>query len=343
MTTTDPSASSNRREYKTTIPASFSLCHLSTTKLIFSFIIIALLLITQEKASATPGTRTQRPSGQPAKSNQNNSSELADKSRDPAAASLYKSRRMATDRDAAAPKAKHKPSPAEARILAGSSQGHSACKSENKKTEPKKFTTVQAVIKEYGKIVRAKLKPLFDSAGLSYPPASLTWIALKEEKKLLVFAPDKAGKNRQILAYPILGASGGMGPKLKEGDKQVPEGFYKICAFKPNVIAHLGLAVNYPNPEDQQHAKKEGRANLGGDILIHGSYWSTGCLAMGNPAIEELFVLAYDSGCKNINLIFAPCDLKTRKLEPSPNQPVWLKDLYKRLADSLSKYPLSST
>ncbi|MBX9689851.1 MAG: hypothetical protein K2X27_24285 [Candidatus Obscuribacterales bacterium] len=203
--------------------------------------------------------------------------------------------------------------------------------------------TTEAAIASYGQSVRKKLQPLFKANNITYPPAAMTWLALKEEKQLLIFARDKTGKEKQIMLYPIIGASGKAGPKLKEGDKQVPEGFYKINGFRPNVIAHLGLSVNYPNLEDRTHAAAEGRKNLGGDILIHGSRWSTGCLAMGNPCIEDLFVLAHDSGCDNIQLIFAPCDLRTHKPASENKAPDWLPKLYERLKNRLATLPISVT
>ena len=203
------------------------------------------------------------------------------------------------------------------------------------------FKSVQEVINNYGHAVREKLQPILSASDVSYPPKAMTWICLKQERALLLFARDKSGKERQILAYPIVGASGGAGPKLKEGDLQVPEGFYRIPSFHPNVIAHMAVDVNYPNNEDRAHAKAEHRSNLGSDILIHGSRWSTGCLAMGNEPIEEMFVLAYDCGLKNISLIFAPCNLAAQK--PSidlKKQPTWVPQLYKRLSNSLQKYPI---
>lgn len=206
----------------------------------------------------------------------------------------------------------------------------------------KKFLSVDSALKEYAVQVREKLKPIFNKSNLAYPPSSMTWIILKQEKLLLVFAKDRAGKWQQLLNYPIIGASGTAGPKLKEGDKQVPEGFYQIDGFRPNVIAHLGLSVNYPNQEDRKNAKKEGRQDLGKDILIHGSRWSTGCLAMGNPAIEELFVLTHDTGCKNIQLIFSPCNLLTEKPDIDfEKQPKWLPKLYAMIREALQNYPLS--
>ena len=205
------------------------------------------------------------------------------------------------------------------------------------KVPVKKFSSVSAALAEYAVPVRAKLRPLCKQMNVEYPPTHLTWVCLKQEKMLYIFAKDRKGTSRQLLSYPIIGASGGAGPKLKEGDKQVPEGFYKLDGFRPNVIAHLGLSVNYPNEEDRANAKKDGRSDLGKDILIHGSRWSTGCLAMGNPPIEELFVLTYDVGLKNIDVIFAPCNLL--KADPEgldmAKQPAWLAALYARIKTEL--------
>lgn len=202
--------------------------------------------------------------------------------------------------------------------------------------KPPRFKSVQAAINNYGPAVRTNIKPLFAAKDVPYPPARLTFIALKEEKYLYVFAPDRKGKMQNVLSYPIIGTSGGAGPKLKEGDKQVPEGIYKTPGFRTDVIAHLALTVNYPNDFDRKNARLEKRKNLGSDILVHGSQWSTGCLAMGNPCIEELFVLAYDTGLDNIKLVFAPCDL--RKKQPQidfAKQPKWLPQLYKQIKDEL--------
>lgn len=203
------------------------------------------------------------------------------------------------------------------------------------------FKSVDEILSIYDEPVRAKLKPIFSAHGVSYPPKEMTWICLKEEKVLLLFAKDARGKQQQLLCYPIIGSSGVTGPKLKEGDMQVPEGFYSIPSFHPNVIAHMALDVNYPNEEDRAHANAEHRRKLGSDILIHGSRWSSGCLAMGNQPIEEMFVLAYDCGLKNIRLIFAPCNLVTQK----PNidfkkQPSWLQPLYKRISNALLQFPI---
>lgn len=202
-----------------------------------------------------------------------------------------------------------------------------------------KHNTVKAAMNEYGNKSREKLSPYFKLAKVKYPPKELTLIGLKEEKQLFVFAPDAKGVQKLVKVYPVIDASGVAGPKLKEGDKQVPEGFYKITGFKPNSIAHLALLVNYPNKFDKKNARIEKRTNIGSDIEIHGSYWSTGCLAMGDPAIEEIFVLAHDTGIRGIKFILAPCNMNIKDPEIDlDKQPDWLKGLYKELAKELSKY-----
>jgi hypothetical protein len=208
-------------------------------------------------------------------------------------------------------------------------------------TPPSRPTTVEAVIDMYGASMRQTLTPIFAMHNIPYPPKRMTWIGLKEEKLLLLFAPDMTGKMKHVLTYPIIGTSGVSGPKLREGDKQVPEGFYGITRFRPVVLAHLGLEVGYPNPEEKKHAAREHRTMLGGDIMIHGHFYSTGCLAMGDPAIEELFVMAHDVSPKNIQIILAPCNLAVREPQVDlKKQPSWVPQLYERLRNELRKYPI---
>lgn len=207
-----------------------------------------------------------------------------------------------------------------------------------------KVPSIKERIDTFGERSRKTIKPAFQANDVSYPPNKMTWIALKKEKVLLLFAPNRKGKLVQVLNYPILGTSGITGPKLKEGDKQIPEGFYKISGMRPKVIAHVGLDINYPNAEDKMHAQKEKRKTLGGDIMIHGSYWSTGCLAMGNEAIEELFTLAHDTKYGNISVLFAPCDLTTKTCNIDfQKQPKWLPGLYQRLKKEMSRYPINES
>jgi len=100
------------------------------------------------------------------------------------------------------------------------------------------------------------------------------------------------------------------------------------------------MHVSYPNRFDRQMAAKDGRREMGGDIMIHGKASSAGCLAMGDEAAEELFVLAAQAGLDNVKLIIAPADLRNGKLPPAePGQPEWLPKLYMQIAADLSEFP----
>jgi len=95
-----------------------------------------------------------------------------------------------------------------------------------------------------------------------------------------------------IKTYPVCAASGVLGPKRRQGDEQVPEGFYAIDRFNPYSHFHLSLGLNYPNRQDRQRAAAANINHLGGDIFIHGNCVSIGCMAMGDQAIEEIYLMA---------------------------------------------------
>jgi len=196
-------------------------------------------------------------------------------------------------------------------------------------------------VAQFGDTVDVRLKPLFLAAKVSYPPSSVTLIGLKEERELQLYAAGTNGQYNLIRSYPILAASGEAGPKLREGDLQVPEGFYRIELLNPNSRYHLSLRVDYPNVFDRAQAKAEKRTNLGGDIMIHGNAVSIGCLAMGDTAAEELFVLASRTGLKNINVLLCPVDFREKKqVSPRANAPQWVEGLYKALKAELKRYKI---
>lgn len=155
-----------------------------------------------------------------------------------------------------------------------------------------------------------------------------------------LYGLNETGTFRYLGSYPILGASGEAGPKLRQGDRQVPEGFYRIESLHPLSSHHLALRVNYPNEFDRAMAKGDGRDNLGGDIMIHGGNGSVGCLAMGDRNIRDLFVLANDCGLEHVSLIISPYDFLNEKGEyVSPTAPKWLPGLYERIAVALNDLP----
>lgn len=175
-------------------------------------------------------------------------------------------------------------------------------------------------------------------AEVAYPPWRVVLVAFKEERRLEVFATDGRGL-RHVATMPILGASGRAGPKRREGDRQVPEGIYRIESLNPNSRFHLSLRLDYPNDFDRAMAARDGRAGLGSNIFIHGGRASIGCLAIGDDAIERLFVLAADTGLDHVEVVIAPHDLRTRPRPTFDDEPKWYGDLCARIEARLAALP----
>jgi len=197
---------------------------------------------------------------------------------------------------------------------------------------------VETVIKEIGPKAEARIKPFFNRAGTPFPSQRLGFVVIKEEMALEVWAEGN-GNWKHIRTYEILAASGWHGPKLRKGDRQVPEGIYQVTALNPASRFHLSMKLNYPNDYDLQRARDEKRSNLGGDIYIHGKDKSRGCLAIGDTAIEELFVLVAKTKPGNVEVVITPHDM--RKYGPNPggfSKPSWLPDLYKTIWQELTKF-----
>jgi hypothetical protein len=201
--------------------------------------------------------------------------------------------------------------------------------------------TVADRLDEFGAVARGRLAPAFEKAHVHYPPARVKLLAVKAERVMHIYAPDGHGSNQWICSYPIQAASGLPGPKLREGDGQVPEGVYPIESLNPNSLYHVALRVGYPNEFDRAKAAQDGRTNLGGDIMIHGKAVSIGCLAMGDQTAEDLFVLAADTGLTNLSVIITPVDFRAGKTVPQfVTLPAWCPDLYAQIKKELAVLPL---
>jgi murein L,D-transpeptidase YafK len=199
--------------------------------------------------------------------------------------------------------------------------------------------TIESRLHQFSATVEKRMKPDFKKAGVAYPPAQLVFVGLKKEAQLEVYASNVNGPLRFIRSYPVLGASGVLGPKLKEGDRQVPEGLYGIEYLNPNSAYHLSMKVSYPNAFDRARGAEEGREKLGGDIMIHGNDLSIGCLAMGDEAAEDLFVLAALTGISNIQVILSPVDFRKAELPSDAKVPVWTTELYSQIRKALEVLP----
>lgn len=135
-----------------------------------------------------------------------------------------------------------------------------------------------------------EVNALLESAGISASkPVELLMIAYKKDQVLEVWARQAGtGKMKMLKKYPICRSSGLPGPKRKEGDRQVPEGFYTVTHLNPNSSYHLSVGINYPNASDRILSDRD---QPGSDIFIHGKCVTIGCIPLGDEAIEELYLL----------------------------------------------------
>lgn len=197
-----------------------------------------------------------------------------------------------------------------------------------------------ATIADRVREVESRVRPLWEQR-LGADPASLeqiTILAVKDAKELIVYGR-LAGTDRRLASFPILAASGTPGPKLREGDRQVPEGFYGVNFLNPNSRFRLSLRVDYPNAEDLAAAQEDGRPvdTLGSDIMIHGGAASIGCIAIGDPAIEELFWLVASHPLERTEILITPSRIPTDSLPAST--PRWLRNRYAKLAARIAELP----
>ena len=110
----------------------------------------------------------------------------------------------------------------------------------------------------------------------------------KEESELEVWKEDQSGRMALLKTYPICRWSGDLGPKIKEGDRQAPEGFYTITPslMNPNSSYYLSINMGYPNAYDRSNNR------TGAFLMIHGDCSSRGCYAMTDEQIAEIYALA---------------------------------------------------
>ena len=198
--------------------------------------------------------------------------------------------------------------------------------------------TLKQRLAEISPTAMGRVAAKFEAAKADWPPAEIAFVAIKDENALEVYARPQDGVWKYVHRYKVLAASGVSGPKLKRGDKQVPEGIYRISYLNPNSRYHVSLRVNYPNAFDRKMAVNDGRKDLGGDIMIHGKNVSAGCLAVGDKAVEELFVLAAEVGIRNIKVVIAPTDFRRKKKVPIANGLVWTPKLYAEIANSMKEF-----
>lgn len=164
----------------------------------------------------------------------------------------------------------------------------------------------------------ASVREMFTAAGVSYPAGEVFLRGFKREGELELWAAGAGESFRLVTTYDIASLSGGPGPKRREGDGQVPEGFYEVDRFNPLSSFHLSLGINYPNAADRILGDPQ---MPGTDIFIHGSNVSIGCLAMGDDRIEELYLAALDSTARPIRVHLFPARMD------APDWPQWRDEM----------------
>jgi murein L,D-transpeptidase YafK len=147
----------------------------------------------------------------------------------------------------------------------------------------------------------------------------------KEESELEVWKQDADGQFALLKTYPICRWSGELGPKVKEGDRQAPEGFYPITPgqMNPNSNYYLAFNLGFPNAFDRANDRN------GAFLMVHGDCSSAGCYAMTDEQIQEIYALGRDSflgGQKSFQVQAYPfrmTALNMAKHRNNPNMPFW--------------------
>jgi len=142
----------------------------------------------------------------------------------------------------------------------------------------------------------------------------------KEESELEVWKKNQDGQFALLKTYPICRWSGDLGPKVREGDRQAPEGFYTITPglMNPNSNYYLAFNTGYPNAFDRAWGRS------GSELMVHGDCSSRGCYAMTDEQMVEIYALARESffgGQKSFQFQAYPFRMTARNLARHRNSP----------------------
>jgi murein L,D-transpeptidase YafK len=142
----------------------------------------------------------------------------------------------------------------------------------------------------YMKPLSAQTRALLAEKGMQEQSPILIRI-FKAESELEVWKAKDDGRFYHFKTYPICDYSGGLGPKVNQGDRQAPEGFYLVSEqqMNPKSKYHLAFNIGFPNSYDRAYGR------TGADIMVHGDCKSAGCYAMTDGVIEEIYILAREA------------------------------------------------
>jgi murein L,D-transpeptidase YafK len=168
-------------------------------------------------------------------------------------------------------------------------------------------------------------KQLIASKGMSETAPILIRI-YKEESELEVWKQTAdSGRFDLLKTYDICAWSGELGPKIKEGDRQAPEGFYTVtpALMNPNSNYHLSFNLGFPNAFDRAHGR------TGSFLMVHGACSSAGCYAMEDDQIEEIYALArlaFQGGQRSFQVQAFPFRMTPENMarhRDNPNMAFW--------------------
>jgi len=142
----------------------------------------------------------------------------------------------------------------------------------------------------YMKPLSAQTRALLAAKGMTEDQPILIRI-FKAESELEVWKQKDDGHFYLFKTYPICAYSGTLGPKIEQGDRQAPEGFYLVDSDQLNPLSkyHLSFNVGFPNAYDRALGR------TGSNLMVHGDCTSAGCYAMTDAVIEEIYILARDA------------------------------------------------
>jgi murein L,D-transpeptidase YafK len=147
----------------------------------------------------------------------------------------------------------------------------------------------------------------------------------KQESELEIWKQDRSGRFALLKTYPICRWSGELGPKIREGDRQAPEGFYTITPgqMNPNSQYYLSFDLGYPNAYDRAHGR------TGAHLMVHGDCSSRGCYSMTDEQISEIYALgreAFFGGQRSFQVQAYPFRMTAQNMakhRANPNMPFW--------------------
>lgn len=215
---------------------------------------------------------------------------------------------------------------------------------QNFEADQKRYKRVRDALKTHEVSLIEKLQAL----KVSKSSLQVFLKAHKFEQELEIWVKNKADSTFQRFeTIPFCTFSGSLGPKRKQGDFQIPEGFYHIDRFNPFSSFHLSMGINYPNTADRILGQK---GNLGGDIFLHGNCVSIGCISITDEIISWVYVMciwAKSNGQSSIPVHIYPFKMHPGTVEQMENKltnlapfiPLWkqLEKMYQFFEKN--KYP----